>query len=110
MMGLERLFRNLYGTTPQIDMDRQLARARIPDPRPLDFARLADGIKRNNVGTAAIRLQATAEVRDFTVILRPTGQEFPLHGSAPEDPSARRRTLRVHGWEDPATIRLELVD
>ncbi|MFN3484998.1 MAG: hypothetical protein ACK44W_05895 [Planctomycetota bacterium] len=110
MMGLERLFRNLYGTTPQIDMDRQLARARVPAPRPLDFTGLADGIKRNNVGTAAILLRATAEVRDAKVILQPTGQEFPLHGRAPGDPSARRRTLRVHGWEDPATTRLEVID
>ncbi|HXG63162.1 MAG TPA: hypothetical protein VNO22_17465 [Planctomycetota bacterium] len=110
MMGLERLFRNLYGTTPQIDMDRQLARARVPDPRPLDFAGLAEGIRRNNVGTAAITVRATAEVGPDKVILRPTGQEFLLHGSAPADGGARPRRLRVHGWESPATVRLEILE
>ncbi len=110
MMGLERLFRNLYGTTPQIDMDRQLARARVPAPMALDFHRLADGIKRNNVGTAAIMLRAAAEVKDGKVILRPTGQAFGLHGPAPADGGARPRTLRVLGWEDPAAVRLEVLE
>jgi hypothetical protein len=110
MMGLERLFRNLYGTTPQIDMDRQLARARVPRPQPLDLVGLADGIKRNNVGTAAITLRASAEVKDGKVILRPTGQEFLLHGPAPADGGARPRRLRVHGWEDPAALRLEVLE
>jgi hypothetical protein len=110
MMGLERLFRNLYGTTPQIDMDRQLARARVPDPRPLDFTGLAEGIRRNNVGTAAITVRAIAEVARGKVILQPTGQEFALHGNAPADGGARPRRLRVHGWEDPAAIRLEVLE
>lgn len=108
-MGLERLLTGLYGTVPQLDMDRQFARVRVVRPMELDFARLADGIKRNNVGTAGITLQATAEVKDGRVVLQPTGQAFPLEGSPPTDPGRARRTLKVHGWEDPAKARLELL-
>ena len=110
MMGLERLFRNLYGSTPQIDMDQQFARARVPAPMELDFAKLADGIKRNNVGTAAITVEAQAEVKEGRVLLRPTGQSFPLEGKPPADTGVKRRKLKVHEWEDPAKTKLESVD
>lgn len=109
-MGLERLMRNLYGPTPQIDMDRQLARARVRRPMELDFAKLADGIKRNNVGTAAITVLAEAEVKEGKVVLRPTSQTFLLEGKSPADTTARRRKLKVHGWEDPVRTRLEVVE
>lgn len=108
-MGLERLFRNLYGSTPQLDMDAQFARARVIRPMPLDFAALADGIKRNNVGTAAITVEATAAVKDGKVLLQPTGQAFLLEGAAPADGAASRRTLRVHDWADAAKTRLEVL-
>lgn len=109
-MGLERLLTGLYGTVPQLDMDRQFARARVIQPMPLDFAKLADGIKRNNVGTAGITLEATAEVKDGRVVLQPTGQAFGLEGRAPANPAAARRKLRVHDWADPAKTRLEVLD
>lgn len=108
-MGLERLFRNLYGPTPQIDLDKQIARARVPQPLPLDFAQLADGIKRANVGTAAIRFEARAEVKDGKVVLHPTGQAFPLAGPPPPDPAAARRWMNVLEWEDPGKTRLEVI-
>jgi hypothetical protein len=91
-------------------MDRQLARARVPRAMELDFAKLADGIKRNNVGTAAITVLAEAEVKESKVVLRPTGQAFALEGKSPADATARRRKLQVHGWEDPAGTRLEIVE
>ena len=109
MMGLERLFRNLYGPTPSLDMDKQLARARVPKPMTLDFAALADGIKRNNVGTAAIVLEATAEVKDGRVVLQPTGQGFPLAGAPPADPAPARRRLKILDWEDPTKTRMEIL-
>jgi hypothetical protein len=109
MMGLERLLTGLYGTVPQLDMDQQFARARVIRPMELDFARLADGIKRNNVGTAGITLDATAEVKDGKVVLQPTGQSFQLEGSAPASPGAARRKLKVHEWTDPAKTRLEIL-
>ncbi len=108
-MGLERLFRNLYGSTPQLDMDAQIARARVIRPMALDFAALADGIKRNNVGTAGITVETTAAVKDGKVLLQPTGQAFPLEGAPPADGAASRRTLRVHEWLDPAKTRLEVL-
>ena len=107
-MGLERLLTGLYGTVPQLDMDRQFARARVIRPMELDFARLVDGIKRNNVGTADITLEATAEVKDGKVVLRPTGQSFPLEGKAPANPGAGRRKLKVHDWTGAA--RLEVLE
>jgi hypothetical protein len=109
MMGLERLLTGLYGTVPQLDMDRQFARARVIQPLRLDFAQLADGIKRNNVGTAAITVWAAAELKDGRVVLLPTGQAFPLEGQAPANPGAARRELRVHDWADPAKTRLEIL-
>lgn len=108
-MGLERLLTGLYGTVPQLDMDQQFARVRVVRPQAFDFAALADGIKRNNVGTAAITLQATAAVKDGTVVLQPTGQAFPLEGAAPANPAPARRTLKVHEWTDPAKTRLEIL-
>jgi hypothetical protein len=67
MMGLERLLSNLYGSTPQIDMDLQVARARMGRPQILDIAALADGCKRNNVGVSMIVVEALAEVEGETV-------------------------------------------
>ena len=109
MIGLERLLTGLYGTVPQLDMDQQFARARVIQPMMLDFAKLADGIKRNNVGTAGITLEATAEVKDGKVVLKPTGQAFPIEGAAPAPPGPARRKLKVHDWTDPARTRLEII-
>ena len=110
MMGLEKLLTGLYGTVPQLDMDQQFARVRVAKPMNLDFAQLAEGIKRNNVGTAGITVEATAEVKDGKVVLQPTGQAFPLEGRAPTSPGHARRKLKVHDWTDAAKTRLEVVE
>src|SRR5687767_14825848 len=109
MMGLEKLLRGLYGSVPQLDMDRQFARVRVPKPMPLDFKALADGIKRNNVGTAAIEVEATVDVRDGKVVIQPTGQTFPLAGTAPGGNAASRKRLKVLDWDDPARTAVEIV-
>jgi hypothetical protein len=88
MPGLERLLRNLYGSTPQIDLDRQIARVRVIRPTAFDFAALADGLKRANVGYGGAVLTADVEPKDGQVVLRGTGQAFPLEGPAP--PAGRR--------------------
>ena len=108
-MGLDKLLRGLYGSVPQLDMDRQFARSRVPQPMEFDFAKLADGIKRNNVGTAGITVEATAEVKEGKVVLLPTGQAFPLEGTSPTPPGPARRKLRVHEWTDPFKTRLEVL-
>jgi hypothetical protein len=107
-MGLEKLLRGLYGSVPQIDMDRQIARSRVPQPMTLDFARLADGIKRNNVGVAAIAFDAACVVKEGRVILQPTGQSFPLSGASPAESGPAKRRLKLLDWEDPSKIRLEV--
>lgn len=103
-MGLERLIQNLYGTTPQIDLDRQILRARVPKPMALDFKALADGITRNNVGTAAIEIEVEFEVKGDRAVLKETGQSFPLEKAA-----TGGNRLRVLGWEAPATTRVDAV-
>jgi len=107
-MGLDRLMRKLFGTIPQIDLDRSMVRTRIPRPVTFDFVDLADQVKRTNVRTLAVHLEATAEVQDGKVILQPTGQAFPLEGKAPADPGPARRRVKVHDWAGGAA-RLEVV-
>jgi hypothetical protein len=109
MMGLEKLLRGLYGTVPQLDMDRQFARVRVIRPMSFDFKALADGIKRNNVGTAGIEVEADVEVRDGRVVFRPTGQTFRLAGTPPEPKGPARRRLKVLGWEEPSTTELQVL-
>lgn len=104
MMGLERLIQETYGTTPQIDLDKQILKARVPRPLRLDFTALADGIKRANVGTAAIELDVAFDVKNGRVILRETGQDFSLEGTRTEG-----SRLGVLGWENPSTTRVEIV-
>lgn len=106
MMGLEKLLRGLYGSVPQLDMDRQFARVRVIRPMTLDFKALVDGIQRNNVGTAGIEVEATVEVSGNRVAIQPTGQAFPLTG--PPSDGGRRR-MRVRDWQDPAKTSLEIL-
>jgi len=91
MPGLERLLRNLYGSTPQIDLDRQIARVRVVKPVVFDFPKLVDGLKRANVGYGAAAVTADVEVKDGTLVLRDTGQALPLEGPA----AGGRRTFDV---------------
>lgn len=100
-MGLERLIRNLYGTTPQIDLDQKILRARIPKPMKLDFTELAEGLKRANVGVESIEIEIPFEVTDARVVVQGTGQTFSL--------ASKGRRLRILGWESPETTRVEVV-
>lgn len=109
MPALERLLRNLYGSTPQIDLDRKLARSRAIEPRALDFQKLADGMKRANVDLMGITVQATLELKGGKAVLRPTGQEFPLDGPGPPDAPSAWRTFRVLDWKDPSKTRLAIL-
>ena len=108
-MGLEKLLRGLYGSVPQLDMDRQFARVRVPRPMTLDFKALADGIQRNNVGTAGIEVEAITELRDGAVVIQPTGQTFRLSGFPPEKKETSRRRLKVLNWEDPTRTNVEIL-
>lgn len=105
-MGLEKLLRGLYGSVPQLDMDNQFARVRVIQPMPFDFKALADGIQRNNVGTAAIELEATVEIADGKVRIQPTGQAFPLQGPGA---AGGRHRLQVREWQDPAKTFVEVL-
>ena len=91
MPGLERLLRNLYGSTPQIDLDRQIARVRVVKPVAFDFPGLVDGLKRANVGYGSAALTVDVEIKDGRAVLRGTGQALPLEGPG----AAGRRTFDV---------------
>ena len=108
MPGLERCLRNLYGSTPQIDLDRKLARSLAMSPVTLDFPGLFDGMKRANVDLIGITVQVTAELHGGRALVQPTGQSFALEGS-PADAPAARRTFRVLDFKDAARVRLEIV-
>lgn len=105
MPGLERLFRRTFGETPQIDLDAQIVRCRVPAAMTLDFAALAEGMTRNNVGHNAIIVQANATVADGKVQIKPTGQTFALEGEAPPA-EAGWRTFDVLDYATPAKTRL----
>jgi hypothetical protein len=109
MMGLEKLLRGLYGTVPQLDMDKQFARVRVVQPMSFDFKALADGIARNNVGTAGIEVEAIVEISEAKVVIQPTGQSFPLFGPPPSGEKTARRRHKVLEWQDPARTSLELI-
>jgi hypothetical protein len=89
----------------------------VASPQRLDFAELADGVRRNNVGIAGITFSARATVAPAapggdgggSVTLDPTGQIFPLRGTAPASHSgtATWSTWRVRDWEDPSKTALE---
>lgn len=108
-MGLERLLRKTYGATPRIDLDKWVGQVRVVRPVTFDFAQLADGLKRNNVGVTSITVEATVSVRSGRVEIQGTGQSFPLEDPPPPDSGPSRRKLRVFGWESPAQTKLRIV-
>ena len=93
--------RNLYGTTPYINLDQWMVRTRIARPVTFDFPDLADRVKRANVTTLKVRLEVEAEFRGGRMILQPTGQAFPLEGPPPADPKRGWRRLEVLDWGSP---------
>lgn len=94
----------------QIDLDRQIARARVPRPMPLDFAALADGVVRNNMGIGGFTLHARASVGEGRVTLHPTGQSFLLVGPPPSQTGEVLRRMTVLDWSEPKKTALDPED
>lgn len=65
----------------------------------LDFAEVAAGVRKNNMGLAEIRFESRVAVEGSTVRLVPTGQAFELVGPAPGEGAPAWRKLRVLNWE-----------
>lgn len=107
-MGLERLFRGLYGARPQIDIEEQIARVRVPEPVRLDFVEIEEGIRRNNLDVAAIVLHADVVVSGKEVRLE-NGQRFPLRGDA-EGKTRGRRRMSVHDWKTPEKTSIQILE
>ena len=94
----------------QIDLDRQIARARVPRPMALDFAVLADGVVRNNMGVGGFTVTAVASVDGGKVTLHPTGQGFRLAGAPPSQPGEAMRRMKVVDWSEPQKTALDPED
>lgn len=83
---------------------------RVIDPMPLDFAALADGVIRNNVGVAGMHVECavsvdTAHPGGPRVLVHPTGQAFRLDGLPP---ATKRARFTVLAWDDPARTALRV--
>ena len=94
----------------QIDLDKQIARARVARPMPLDFSVLADGVVRNNMGIGGFTVTARASVEGGRVTLHPTDQGFLLAGDAPSQPGESMRRMKVVDWSDPNKTALDPED
>jgi len=77
---------------------------------PLDFAALADGVVRNNMGVGGFALYAQASVEGGRVTLHPTGQSFLLAGAPPSQTGESMRRMRVLDWSDPKKTALDPED
>ena len=94
-VGLEKFLRGLYGTVPAIDLDRQIVRVRVPGPRLIDVARIADGFRRANTGLDSISVMAWGTVSEGWFRIDGTDQMFRVEGSVPEARVSRWREVRV---------------
>jgi len=106
MLGLERLFRSRFGSTPQIDLDLQVARARVQQPQRFDFAALADGLKRSNLGVHSINFEAEVRFDGDRVVIVGSDQSFTLEGPATADGWVR---LSVQHWLHPERTTLTVM-
>ncbi len=75
----------------------------------LDFADLADGVRRNNVGVGAIQVQFEARFDGERVIATRTDQSFRLVGGAGEPPPAGWTRFAVSDWDEPERTALRVV-
>ena len=105
-MGVARLLRSRYGSEPQIDIEQQWARARVPAPVTFDLPSLDTGFEKNNYTLDRVRVRTDVAVRDDEVRIVATGQTFRLRGEAATGEGLR--WLRFHDWKDPAAAAVEV--
>lgn len=106
---MQQFFESRFGSTPQIDLDRQLARVRIVRPQPLDLRRIAqDGVIENNMGLGGIHLRVRGAVQDGLVTFAETGQTLPVTGAPARStqPWLRFEALAYGLGKGPALIWL----
>ncbi len=89
-----RTLRDRYDSDPQIDIEKQIARVRVPKPLTFEWSGLEDGLRRNNVGLGDITLSANIRIENNQAVLS-TGQTFPLE--AADAPEKRRKILFSEG-------------
>ncbi len=94
-VGLEKLLTKFYGTVPEIDLDGQIVRVRVPGPTVFDLTRIADGFRRANTGLNSISITAWGTVSEGWFRVDGTDQMLRIDGSIPEDCVSKRRAVRV---------------
>lgn len=94
--------RSRYGSSPQIDLDKQIARTRVAEPLTLDFQLIARRVRENNMGVGGIYVESDVTVNDGQVTFA-TGQKVPLEGAA--EASGWQR-FSVLDYDTPAKTRL----
>lgn len=96
-VGLDKFLRKLYGTRPSIDLDRSIARLRIPSPAAIDPAEIARGFERANTGLGRIMLTVKCTLLPGHVAIFPTGQRFVVRGVEAVAPVPRWRRVVFPG-------------
>ena len=75
-----------------------------------DFTKLLDGLKRNNVGLAGIKLLAIVSVSNGALQIHPSGQVLSLSGKPPAESGESRQWLNVLEWQDKAKTKAEIIE
>jgi hypothetical protein len=78
---------------------------RVIEPKQLDFARVAQSVRENNMGIGGIRVRLEARIEGDRVVFVATGQSFPIAAdSAPV--SDGRQTFEVLDYDAPERTSL----
>lgn len=106
-VGLDKFLRGLYGTRPSIDLDRGIARLRIPYPAPIDPAGIARGFERANAGLGWMMLTVKCTLSPGRLTLIRTRQEIgaPMVDATDSVPRWRRIVIPMRDSEDYFKVR-----
>lgn len=78
---MQQFFESRFGSTPQIDLDRQLCRVRLERPLPLDLRAIAtEGVVKNNMGLGGLQVRVRGVLDGGTVTLEGTSQRISVQG------------------------------
>lgn len=100
-VGLEKFLTRLYGTVPEIDLDRQVVRVRIPSPTFFDVARIVDGFRRANTGLDSVLITTWGTVSGNWFRIDGTDQTLRVEGTVSEDRVSKWRAVRVWSKGSP---------
>ncbi|MBL8756231.1 MAG: hypothetical protein JNK15_23250 [Planctomycetes bacterium] len=101
---MQQFFESRFGSTPQIDLDRQLCRVRLERPLPLDLRAIAtEGILKNNMGLGGLQVRVRAVLADGKATFEGTAQQISVQGGP-------ARTTQPWLWLDAKEFGLGTAD